>query len=89
VRYRGTEVRLTHREFRLMRALVEARGRVLTRERLLEIVWDDASVDERAVDAAVRRLRVKLGPGRAHVETLVGFGYRFVVRPRGEAPAGT
>jgi DNA-binding response OmpR family regulator len=89
VRYRDQEVRLTHGEFRLLRALVESRGRVLTRDRLLETVWEDADVDARAIDAAVRRLRAKLGPGRPHLETLVGFGYRFVVRPRGSGdPAG-
>lgn len=89
VRYRDQEVRLTHREFSLLRTLVESRGRVLTRERLLEAVWDDADVDARAVDAAMRRLRAKLGEGRRHLETLVGFGYRFVVRPRpeGDPPA--
>ncbi|HET8644377.1 MAG TPA: response regulator transcription factor, partial [Vicinamibacteria bacterium] len=79
VRYRESEVHLTQREFRLLRALVEARGRVLTRERLLESVWDEAEVDARAVDAAMRRLRAKLGPGRRHLQTMVGFGYRFVV----------
>jgi DNA-binding response OmpR family regulator len=89
VRYQGREVHLTQREFRLLRGLMEARGRVMTRERLLETVWNDAGVDDRAVDAAVRRLRAKLGPGRIHVETLVGFGYRFVVRPReGGSAAG-
>jgi DNA-binding response OmpR family regulator len=85
VRYRDHEIRLTHREFRLLRALVDSRGRVLTRERLLETVWDDAEVDARAVDAAMRRLRSKLGPGRPHLETLVGFGYRFIVRPRSDS----
>jgi DNA-binding response OmpR family regulator len=87
VRYRERDVRLTHREFRLLRAMVDARGRVLTRERLLESVWDDAEVDARAVDAAMRRLRSKLGPGRQHLETLVGFGYRFIVRPKSDSVA--
>ena len=64
IAYRDQDVRLTHREFRLLRAMVDARGRVLTRERLLETVWDEAEVDARAVDAAMRRLRSKLGPGR-------------------------
>jgi two-component system phosphate regulon response regulator PhoB len=79
VHYRGQEVRLTHREFRLLRALVESRGRVLTRQRLLDTVWDEAEVDARAVDAAMRRLRAKLGAGRRHLQTLAGFGYRFAV----------
>jgi DNA-binding response OmpR family regulator len=79
VRYRGEEIRLTAKEFELFRYLVERAGRVLTRERLLERVWGhQAEVDSRSVDAHVRRLRLKLGPARRHVETLVGLGYRFV-----------
>ncbi len=79
VRYQGREVRLTHKEFELFRYLVERAGRVLTRERLLERVWGyDAEVDTRSIDAHVRRLRLKLGPARRHVETVVGLGYRFV-----------
>jgi DNA-binding response OmpR family regulator len=78
VRYHGEEIRLTHKEFELFRYLVERPGRVLTRERLLERVWGfDSEVDERSVDAHIRRLRQKLGPARRHVETLVGLGYRF------------
>jgi two-component system, OmpR family, alkaline phosphatase synthesis response regulator PhoP len=79
VRYRGEEIRLTHKEFELFRYMVERAGRVLTRERLLERVWGyEADVDTRSIDAHIRRLRVKLGPARNHVETVVGLGYRFV-----------
>jgi len=79
VRYRGEEIRLTHKEFELFRYLVERAGRVLTRERLLERVWGyEPDIDERSIDAHVRRLRLKLGPARSHVETVVGLGYRFV-----------
>ncbi len=79
VRYRGQEIRLTHKEFDLFRYLVEREGRILTRERLLERVWGfDADVDLRSIDAHIRRLRLKLGPARDHVETVVGIGYRFV-----------
>ena len=79
IRYRGEEIRLTHKEFELLRHLVERPGRVLTRERLLERVWGwDADIDVRSIDAHIRRLRMKLGPARNHVETVVGLGYRFV-----------
>jgi len=79
VRYRGEEIRLTPKEFELFRYLVERAGRVLTRERLLERVWGyDTEVDVRSIDAHIRRLRLKLGPARKHVETIVGLGYRFV-----------
>jgi len=81
VRYRGAEVRLTHKEFELFRCLVERAGRVLTRERLMERVWGyDTEVDTRSIDAHIRRLRQKLGPARHHVETVVGVGYRFVIQ---------
>jgi DNA-binding response OmpR family regulator len=80
VRYKGKEVRLTHKEFELFRYLVERAGRVLTRERLLERVWGyESEVESRSIDAHIRRLRLKLGPARHHIETVVGLGYRFVV----------
>ncbi len=79
VRYRGREIRLTHKEFELFRYMVERPGRVLTRERLLDRVsGSESEVDARSIDAHVRRLRLKLGPARHHVETVVGLGYRFV-----------
>ena len=79
VRYRGDEIRLTPKEFELFRYMLERPGRVLTRERLLERVWGyDTEVDVRSIDAHIRRLRLKLGAARGHVETVVGLGYRFV-----------
>jgi DNA-binding response OmpR family regulator len=79
VRYKGQEIRLTHKEFELFRYMVERPGRVLTRERLLERVWGwEKDIDARSIDAHIRRLRLKLGEARNHVETVVGLGYRFV-----------
>ena len=79
VRYKGQEIRLTHKEFELFRYMVERAGRVLTRERLLERVWGwESDIDARSIDAHIRRLRLKLGEARHHVETVVGLGYRFV-----------
>jgi len=79
VRYQGREIRLTHKEFELLRHLVERPGRVLTRERLLERVWGwDSDIDVRSIDAHIRRLRLKLASARSHIETVVGLGYRFV-----------
>jgi DNA-binding response OmpR family regulator len=79
VRYRGQEIRLTPKEFELFRYMLERAGRVLTRERLLERVWGyESDVETRSIDAHIRRLRLKLGPARNHIETVVGLGYRFV-----------
>ena len=75
----GVPVRLTRREFDLLRCLVENRNRVLSRDRLLARVWGySQSIESRSVDVHVGRLRSKLGPAGAQIETLIGLGYRFV-----------
>jgi DNA-binding response OmpR family regulator len=75
----GEPVRLTRREFELLRHLVENRNRVLSRDRLLERVWGyDRFIETRSVDVHVGRLRSKLGSAGRQIETVVGLGYRFV-----------
>jgi DNA-binding response OmpR family regulator len=72
-------IRLTRREFELLRYLVENRNRVLSRDRLLERVWGyDRLIETRSVDVHIGRLRGKLGPAGRQIETVVGLGYRFV-----------
>jgi DNA-binding response OmpR family regulator len=74
----GTHVRLTRREFELLRFLVENRNRVISRERLLERVWGyERLIETRSVDVHVGRLRAKLGPAGRQIETVIGLGYRF------------
>jgi DNA-binding response OmpR family regulator len=75
----GAAVRLTRREFELLRYLVNNRNRVVSRDRLLERVWGyDRMVETRSVDVHVGRLRGKLGAAGRQIETVVGLGYRFV-----------
>ena len=75
----GTPLRLTRREFELLRCLVENRNRVLSRDRLLERVWGyEQFIETRSVDVHVGRLRSKLGAAGQQIETVVGLGYRFV-----------
>ena len=75
----GESIRLTRREFELLRYLVENRNRVLSRDRLLERVWGyDRFVETRSVDVHVGRLRGKLREAGRQIETVVGLGYRFV-----------
>jgi DNA-binding response OmpR family regulator len=72
-------IRLTRREFELLRYLVENRNRVLSRDRLLERVWGyDRLIETRSVDVHIGRLRGKLGAAGRQIETVVGLGYRFV-----------
>jgi two-component system alkaline phosphatase synthesis response regulator PhoP len=76
----GKGVSLTAKEIELLRALVQARGRVLSREFLLERVWGydrAAEIESRTVDVHVRRLREKLGPEARRIVTVKGVGYRF------------
>ena len=82
VRVSGAQIRLTKREFELLRFLVENRNRVLSRDRLLERVWGlDRQVETRSVDVHVGRLRGKLGHAGRQIETVIGMGYRFVEEP--------
>jgi DNA-binding response OmpR family regulator len=74
----GKRVNLTSIEFKLLCTLIQRRGRVQARDRLLNDVWGYESViDTRTVDTHVRRLREKLGKAGTAVETVRGFGYRL------------
>jgi len=76
----GRPVALTPKEFDLLQALLDAAGRVLSREYLLNRIWGYARADEiesRTVDVHIRRLRVKLGAAGGRITTLKGVGYRL------------
>lgn len=74
----GKGIVLTAMEFKLLALLMERRGRVQDREKLLNDVWGvDAEVYTRTIDTHVRRLRSKLGSFGYLVETVSGVGYRF------------
>ena len=76
----GEALALTPKEFDLLRALVDAHGRVLSREFLLDRVWGYAragEVEARTVDVHVRRLRVKLGAEGRRILTIKSVGYRL------------
>jgi DNA-binding response OmpR family regulator len=75
----GQAIRLTRREFELLRFLVDNRNRVISRDRLLERVWGyERFIETRSVDVHIGRLRSKLGAAGTQIETVVGLGYRFV-----------
>jgi two-component system alkaline phosphatase synthesis response regulator PhoP len=80
VSVRRRPVELTAKEFELLKALLLAKGRALTREHLLGRVWgyEQASeIESRTVDVHVRRLRQKLGPEAKRIVTVKNVGYRF------------
>ena len=73
---------LTALEFRLLKHLIDRRGRVQTRDQLLEDVWGYSSeVTTRTVDTHIKRLREKLGPIGNYIQTIRGVGYRFSRNP--------
>ncbi len=72
------KINLTALEFRLLRKLVDTRGRVQSRDQLLTDVWGySTEVTTRTVDTHVKRLREKLGPMGKYVQTIRGVGYKF------------
>jgi two-component system phosphate regulon response regulator PhoB len=75
-------VTLTALEFKLLRQLVDRRGRVQSRDRLLSDVWGySADVTTRTVDTHIKRLREKLGAMGKYVQTIRGVGYKFSRTP--------
>ena len=76
------KINLTALEFRLLRKLVDTRGRVQSRDQLLTDVWGySTEVTTRTVDTHVKRLREKLGPMGKYVQTIRGVGYKFARTP--------
>ena len=76
------EIAFTALEFRLLKHLIDRRGRVQTRDQLLEEVWGySAEVTTRTVDTHIKRLREKLGLTGEYIQTIRGVGYRFSKTP--------
>jgi len=80
VQVAGKPVALTLTESRLLAAIVAGRGRVLTRDRLIDhAIGPDAVVTGRTIDVHLAALRRKLGRARCHIETVRGVGYRLMI----------
>lgn len=82
VKLNGKLVELSSKEFTFLKILLAAKGKVLTRDQLLESVWgyDQASeIDTRTVDQHVARLRVKLGSESGRLATVKNIGYKFKI----------
>ena len=80
VHYGGDRIELTHREFALLQVLMENKSIVLSREKLLELVWDyDYAGETNVVDVYIRYLRAKIDDayGVKYIHTVRGVGYVF------------
>ena len=84
----GVNVKLTNKEFLLLSTLARKRGRVITRQQLLDQVWGYSYYgDARTLDVHIRRLRQKLDACGDCIETVVGVGYRFIGSASGPGTA--
>lgn len=80
----GEAVDLTEKEYRLLQELMEVRGRVLTRETLMQRVWGyqkSFDLETRTLDVHMSRLRAKLGSAASNIITVRSVGYRMNVVP--------
>ncbi len=76
----GASVELTSKECKLLVALLEAKGEVVSRGLLLERVWGSSNpseIESRTVSVHIHRLRQKLGPEGRHIITVKNVGYRY------------
>ena len=75
------EIVLTAIEYRLLKTFAERKGRVQSRDQLIDAVWGlGTAITNRTIDVHIKRLRSKLGPeGSEYIDTVWGVGYRFLV----------
>lgn len=74
----GVEVKLTRKEFELLAYLIRHRGKICSREQILNRVWsDEVIVLDRTIDVNITRLRSKIGKYGSYIVTRSGFGYGF------------
>lgn len=74
----GTEVKLAKKEFELLAYLIGHRGRICSREQILNRVWsDEVVILDRTIDVNITRLRSKIGAYGSYIVTRSGFGYGF------------
>ena len=74
----GEEVALTKKEFEILKLFLQNRGRIFTRDEILDRVWeDDVLVIDRTIDVNINRLRKKIGKYGNNIITKLGYGYGF------------
>lgn len=74
----GNEIELTYKEYEILKHLIRNKGIVLTRDRLMEIVWGyDFEQGNRTVDVHIQSLRKKLGSAGEHIRTIRNVGYKI------------
>ena len=81
VKIDGTPIELSYKEFELLTYFIENQGIALSREKILNNVWNyDYFGDARTIDTHVKKLRSKLGDKGEYIKTIWGMGYKFEVQ---------
>lgn len=87
----GSDVQLPPKEWHVLRLLLVSGGELMTKDRLLELVWPQGEVAEESLTRCIYSLRKYLGADKGFIKTIYGRGYRFtcLVRADGLAPGGS
>ena len=74
----GQNADLSMKEFELLKFLIDNKGSALSREKILNHVWNyDYYGDSRTIDSHIKKIRKKLGKKGEHIQTIRGLGYKF------------
>ncbi len=78
----GLKKTLTLKEFKLLKYLIDNKGKAVSREDIFKYVWEyeDYVLDDRTIDTHIKMLRNELGPYKDYIETYRGYGYKFEVK---------
>ena len=81
VKVDGKQVEMSLREYELLKYLVDNRGIALSRDKILNNVWNyDYYGDSRTIDSHIKKIRHKLGKKGKYIETMRGVGYKFEIK---------
>ena len=83
----GVSMKLGSRAFELAHLLVEAQGKLVTKEDIIQRVWNGTIVEENSIQVAVSTLRKALGTQRERIRTVSGRGYQLLAEPQARLPA--
>ena len=84
VKVDGKQIEMSLREYELLKYLVDNEGIALSRDKILNNVWNyDYYGDSRTIDSHIKKIRHKLGKKGKYIETMRGVGYKFEIKPNG------
>ena len=85
VKVDGKQIEMSLREYELLKYLVDNEGIALSRDKILNNVWNyDYYGDSRTIDSHIKKIRHKFGKKGKYIETMRGVGYKFEIKPNGE-----